>query len=887
MSFSGVAFILIAVLQWCSPAAHASPPDEKVDCAIKQLAWEYGKKLQPWYGDFKAVYDALQLSRCNVSLTSGRKNSPNASLKRPLSVDTSRKAYDIAVYVDGVSGDDSNAGTVDKPVKTLQRGIGLYRSKKSRLDESGIVYVKKGTYYLTETIKIGVDDNYLTICGLGAEKPVISGGRLFHLKGLWKEMVNNISVAKPGISAINESDTAAGTSNRFAKFYGKTDNVETCRSACVKDPTCFAFTWYDTTKGDFANMCYFRIDSLWLPMSNPGAYSGKKLNIFVANLTGQNPYSRIFSTLFINGRRAVRARYPDGNPETMGRHTNPTGYVSSAESWLPPFSGGENATDIFVDSPQRNRSHFPYFQIGVNGPASPFTPPESYWAGSKHIAGALYGTPLGLQYLPNETHADMWKRVEYGIVHAFQGHYWGNWQFRVRESDYSKKQIKWYFGGFQEARGAKIGKEWYVENYLAELTSPGEWYFDDSTNLLYLYPNGSVPDEAVGTTLQRLIDIIGSQKTPVLNVSLVNLTFTHTETTFLEPYEVPSGGDWAIHRGGAVFVEGAEMVTVSNCLFDSPGGNGLFLSNYMRYTVIEYNEFKLTGDSAIALIGSTNLIDGTDGNQPRSTAIRYNLMHEIGVFGKQTSAFVQSLACLTSFDSNVLFNGPRAGINFNDGFGGSNSVLYNLAFNWVRETHDHGVFNSWDRQPYLTRVGIAPGASLIPGCSYISYNFFISNYYSFVPVDHDDGSCYYLDTDNFFVYGGYKNHLGHTKRVLGNYYIYPDVSGKPYCGTHTGATVDKLPSGFDEEWANNTCVIGNPDIYSFVTCNPNGNNTGLIPFTANNSFYAPNKDVFIRCGDQKLSLAEFQAMGYDIGSQVFNPVDASTIVDWGRKLLGI
>lgn len=36
-----------------------------------------------------------------------------------------------------------------------------------------------------------------------------------------------------------------------------------------------------------------------------------------------------------------------------------------------------------------------------------------------------------------------------------------------------------------------------------------------------------------------------------------------------------------------------------------------------------------------------------------------------------------------------MFNGPRSGININDGFGGNNMIKKNLLFNWVRETSDH------------------------------------------------------------------------------------------------------------------------------------------------------------------------------------------------------
>ena len=34
----------------------------------------------------------------------------------------------------------------------------------------------------------------------------------------------------------------------------------------------------------------------------------------------------------------------------------------------------------------------------------------------------------------------------------------------------------------------------------------------------------------------------------------------------------------------------------------------------------------------------------------------------------------------------------------------------------------------------------------------------------------------YRDTDNFLVYGGAKNYLGHNKVYLRNYYIYADLS---------------------------------------------------------------------------------------------------------------
>jgi hypothetical protein len=44
--------------------------------------------------------------------------------------------------------------------------------------------------------------------------------------------------------------------------------------------------------------------------------------------------------------------------------------------------------------------------------------------------------------------------------------------------------------------------------------------------------------------------------------------FTETKSTFLQQYEVSSGGDWSIHRGGAVYVESAEGITIADCIFN-------------------------------------------------------------------------------------------------------------------------------------------------------------------------------------------------------------------------------------------------------------------------------------------------------------------------------
>ncbi len=59
-------------------------------------------------------------------------------------------------------------------------------------------------------------------------------------------------------------------------------------------------------------------------------------------------------------------------------------------------------------------------------------------------------------------------------------------------------------------------------------------------------------------------------------------------------------------------------------------------------------------------------------------------MPQVGIFGKQTAGIFQSMATRTTIRRNVMFNGPRAGINFNDVLGGGHLVEHNLLFNWNR-----------------------------------------------------------------------------------------------------------------------------------------------------------------------------------------------------------
>ena len=81
-------------------------------------------------------------------------------------------------------------------------------------------------------------------------------------------------------------------------------------------------------------------------------------------------------------------------------------------------------------------------------------------------------------------------------------------------------------------------------------------------------------------------------------------------------YEMPSGGDWSIHRGGAIFLDGTEDVTIEGVNVHQAGGNGIFLSNHAWRTQLVGNTIGGAGDSAILLVGSTELMNDTAPTYP-------------------------------------------------------------------------------------------------------------------------------------------------------------------------------------------------------------------------------------------------------------------------------
>lgn len=338
-----------------------------------------------------------------------------------------------------------------------------------------------------------------------------------------------------------------------------------------------------------------------------------------------------------------------------------------------------------------------------------------------------------------------------------------------------------------------------VENIFEELDAPGEWFYDKQEQILYYYP---MPGEDVETAtievpqLKHLFEIKGKKESPVSNVSIEGLCLTQTLRTFMEKYEPLLRSDWTVYRGGAVLFEMTENCALRNCDLYNLGGNGIFFSYYNRDAEISGSHFTNIGASAVCFVGDPKCVrslsfeynrfvalenmDMTKGpsgdNFPAECVVKDNLIHKIGLFEKQVTGVELSMCQSITVSHNSIYDTPRAGINVSEGTWGGHVIEYNDVFDTVKETGDHGSFNSWGRDrfwhpDYEVMSGITSEHPEMVLLDVVKPIVIRNNRFRCDrgwDIDLDDGSSNYHIYNNLCLNGGIKLREGFYRTVENN-----------------------------------------------------------------------------------------------------------------------
>jgi len=430
-------------------------------------------------------------------------------------------------------------------------------------------------------------------------------------------------------------------------------------------------------------------------------------------------------------------------------------------------------------------------QLFVNGRCLPMARYPNYDPGAQYFQGFSADCT-------SPERVKRWADPVGGFLHAMHRHLWGDMHWRIiGKKGEGKLKME---GGWQNNRqmGAH-GKYRFVENIFEELDAPGEWYHDADKNVLYVHPPADVDlEKAIVETvrLRHLVEFRGEEAHPVRHITLQGLTFTHAARTFMQNSEPLLRSDWTTYRGGAIVFHGAEDCAVRDCRIDQVGGNGVFVDGYNQRIAIVGCHIVGAGTSAVAFVGSPDAVrsplfeyhqtqalaemDKTPGPKtdayPADCRVENCLIVRSGRVEKQTAGVNIAVAESITVRHCSIYDCPRAGINICSGAFGGHLIEFCDVFDTVKETGDHGSFNSWGRDRFWhpNRGRTAVWVKQHPDMpTWDCYKTIVLRNNRWRcdhgwDIDLDDGSSNYVLTGNLCLAGGIKLREGYDRKVINN-----------------------------------------------------------------------------------------------------------------------
>lgn len=395
----------------------------------------------------------------------------------------------------------------------------------------------------------------------------------------------------------------------------------------------------------------------------------------------------------------------------------------------------------------------------------------------------------------NQAPIKEWQNINGGYIRALHEYDWGGNSYKIigknaNKTGWEALETEWV--GDNNRGGKPNLNKLVFENFPDLIKNKGEWCY--TGGYLYYYPKG---DEKRFTAVVNhcIFDISDSS-----GIAISGATIENTATTvFSHPYETPLRGDWGLQRLGAIKISDSKAVTLSNLKMKNIGGNAIFINGNSSNCNIENCTFTDSGASGIIFAGrenscrdystwknhKTTITDVTAGpandNYVKNCTVKNCYFYNLGLYEKQTAAVCITIASGITVSHCTAHRLPRAAINISDGTFGGHRIEYNELFDCVRETCDHGPFNSWGRdrfwslkkfnttgkygeikKKYALLDAIAPNR-IFNNRLYATKGF---------GIDLDDGSSNYVIENNVCIGVGIKIREGFNRTVRNNAFFH-------------------------------------------------------------------------------------------------------------------
>lgn len=300
-------------------------------------------------------------------------------------------------------------------------------------------------------------------------------------------------------------------------------------------------------------------------------------------------------------------------------------------------------------------------------------------------------------------------------LHSFE---WGGNAYKIRKAADGSFNTEWVGNN---NRGSELNKSKVIlENVFEELDAPNEFYYDCINETLYFYsetePKGAIEIEyAVRQTLLEIND-------STCKIRVSDLNFEKTDNSMYKgKWERYLRSDWAYNDCACVNINNSSNISFENCDFNQLGNNAVLIRNDSANISIDNCDFRNCFSNGILILGdkystyctsswendnhisymeSPEKTGARNNKYPKNIIINNCLFEWLGLTDLQSAGVCISLAHKVTVSNSTFRHLPRAGINIAENAFGGHRIIHNDLWDCVRETGDHGLFNSWGRDRF-------------------------------------------------------------------------------------------------------------------------------------------------------------------------------------------
>jgi len=254
-----------------------------------------------------------------------------------------------------------------------------------------------------------------------------------------------------------------------------------------------------------------------------------------------------------------------------------------------------------------------------------------------------------------------WEKNDNLWVHGYWTWDWADEYLKVARIDTKTREI--YPAEPHHRYGYTKNQRFYFLNILEELDSPGEWYLDTGTGILYFWPPSPAgeKDVLVSTLEGPMISLEGTS-----NVTLRGLIF--------------EGG-----RGEAVIISGGENNTIAGCTFRNFGQTAVKINGGTNNGILSCDIYDVAA-GGVELHGGDRKTLTPAGNYAVN-----NHIHDFGIRLKTYRPAVLTTGVGNRIAHNLIHDAPHCGIFLvTSRMGNDHIIEYNELHSLAKETGDVG-----------------------------------------------------------------------------------------------------------------------------------------------------------------------------------------------------